>query len=202
MLLTHAALVGLALRCVVPAEAAPLLVRIIEGPENRARETHIIGPLNSNGTRDYGLGQVNSGNFGMLSRLLGRPINEQTILDPCTNLAAAGAILVARYNGSQGMPEVGSKYVRAVIGGHSSPDFPQAPSQAGQSTGENVFVWRIAQADITTDVQLEPVEPDEKQQSAPPRAAAKPPAPPAWDVWASEVYRRQNADDDKPEEAK
>lgn len=131
MLLTHAALLGLAMQCVQPPEAVPLLLRIIEGPENRARDTEAVSKKNSNGTYDYGLGMVNSGNFGMLERLFGRPINAQTILDPCMNLAAAGAILIGRYNGSQAMPDIGSAYVRSVInapnGGITAAVTPESP---------------------------------------------------------------------------
>jgi hypothetical protein len=113
MILTHAALLALAMQCVSP-QAAPLVVALVEH-ENRCdcgnTEAHGVNP---NGTEDWGLGQINSANFGMLSRLFGREINKTTILDPCTNLAASEAVLLARYNGSQFIP-LGASYAAGVI---------------------------------------------------------------------------------------
>lgn len=113
MILTHAALLTLAMQCVSP-QAAPMVVAIVEH-ENRCdcANTEAHG-VNTNGTEDWGLGQINSANFGMLSRYFGRKIDVAAILDPCTNLAASEAILFARYNGSQSLP-IGASYASGVI---------------------------------------------------------------------------------------
>lgn len=178
----------------------PIVVGMVEW-ENHARDTTAIR-MNANGTRDYGLGQINSSNFPMLSRLFGHEVTTKNILDECLNLKAAQAILFVRYNGNP-PPEVAAAYAAGAEASIArvSLGFPQASSQAGQSTTQSVDVWQTA-ATLVTDVRLDPVEPDEQPNKAPPPVAAKPPPPPAWDVWGSEVYRRQQADGDKPEEAK
>ena len=64
---------------------------------------------NRNGTTDFGLTQVNTGNFGWLSLAMHRPINAQTILEPCTNLEAGLRVEFVRYNGNP-PPTVAADY--------------------------------------------------------------------------------------------
>src|ERR1700759_4685326 len=96
MLMTHAALAALAMQCVAAPASVPLVVAIAEHESGgKVDAVH----LNANGTRDYGLGQINDSNFAMLSLLLKKPVDARTILNPCTNLRAAEAVLLVRYNG-------------------------------------------------------------------------------------------------------
>jgi hypothetical protein len=88
---------GIALKCLPPA-LAPIAAGIAlhENPKLDPKAIH----HNVNGTRDYGLAQVNSANFAWLAASLRTPVNERTILDPCLNLQAGMRVLFARYNGN------------------------------------------------------------------------------------------------------
>lgn len=154
MILTHAALLALAVQCISPP-SVPMVVGLIEGVENANRVTTLVNK-NPNGTRDYGLGQINDSNFPTLTRLLRKPINARTILDPCTNLRAAEAVLLLRYNGRP-PPEVGAIYVSKVLGKinddvtQQSRTFPIPPipsnpiSRPGRTRGDLVVAQRTRQ---------------------------------------------------------
>jgi hypothetical protein len=49
---------------------------------------------NSNGTVDYGVAQINSGNLGWLG------LTPQTVMEPCANILAAAKVFIVRYNGN------------------------------------------------------------------------------------------------------
>lgn len=55
---------------------------------------------NTNGTDDRGLTQINTVNYDWLSLAMHKPINAQTILDPCTNLEAGLRVEFVKYNGN------------------------------------------------------------------------------------------------------
>lgn len=89
--------------CVSP-QLAPVMVGVCsyESGLNSAK-VH----ANPNGTRDYGLCQVNDVNL----RWTG--LTDRTALDPCLNIAAGAKVLLAKYNGNP--PDLGKiKYADGV----------------------------------------------------------------------------------------
>jgi hypothetical protein len=89
-LVVAGALTALALSCGGdpdhPERAVPvdLLTRIVM---HESAGNPMAINLNKNGTTDYGLAQINSSNLGWLGQ------TPETILDPCTNIAAEARIL-------------------------------------------------------------------------------------------------------------
>jgi hypothetical protein len=76
--------------CVSPS-LAPVMVGIAQHESGLdATKVH----RNPNGTYDVGIAQINTSNFGWLG------LTWETALDPCRNIAAGAAVLLARYNGS------------------------------------------------------------------------------------------------------
>jgi len=65
---------------------------------------------NANGTRDWGLMQINDANFGWLG------LTEKSSLDPCLSVRAAAAVLtgLSRYNTGSATRGFGNGYVRRV----------------------------------------------------------------------------------------
>lgn len=88
---------AIALQC-LPASLAPIAAGIALH-ENPKLDRQAVN-RNANGTSDYGLAQINSANFGWLSKSMQTPVNERTIFDPCINLQAAMRVLFVRYNGN------------------------------------------------------------------------------------------------------
>lgn len=102
---------------------------------------------NRNGTRDFGLMQINETNFS-LSRLTAR-----TAFDPCQSVRAAGDLItiLPRYSTGSPTPGMANHYARPVIAdmdsvrGSSAPDdqvqrhrmFRGANSPASASCGDN-----------------------------------------------------------------
>ena len=82
--LTGAALTALIAQCAGPNPPIDLLTRIVmhESGGNPAKTN-----LNTNGTTDYGLAQINSSNLAWLGE------TPASILDPCHNTAAEARIL-------------------------------------------------------------------------------------------------------------
>jgi hypothetical protein len=126
-MLTAQVAMAIALQC-LPPPLAPIAVGI-------AKHESGLDPLakhhNTNGTTDWGLGQVNSSNFAWLSKSMGTPVNERTILDPCLNLRASMRVLFVRYNGSP-PDSVASLYAAQVMtqmaSTHDAPAPPPSPS--------------------------------------------------------------------------
>ena len=82
--ITGAALTALIAQCAGPHPPIDLLTRIVmhESGGNAAKTN-----LNTNGTTDYGLAQINSSNLAWLGE------TPASILDPCHNIAAEARIL-------------------------------------------------------------------------------------------------------------
>ena len=95
--LTPGALALIAATC-LPPRMVPVILDVIL-PGEGGFNTEAVN-LNTNGTRDWGLGQINETNFGWLSVVLGTRVDPHTILEPCLNLRASAAVLFKRYNGS------------------------------------------------------------------------------------------------------
>ena len=106
---------------------APVTVVGIAQQESGLDPLHIH--QNADGSRDYGLMQINERNFGWLG------LTKQTALDPCASIAAGAAVLTSfsRYN--SGSPTKSLPYALAVsaridaIKGASPTSSPQ-PSAA------------------------------------------------------------------------
>lgn len=147
---------------------------------------------------DMGLGQINSRNM----KALGLTFN--TIFDPCTNIAAAGAVISGNYHSVRSglhpqralrvalsMYNTGSQsrgfnngYVEKVVG------------NAGVSDGIQPVMVRAATisdaADpntLSAEAQLAALV-EENTSVAGQQLAAPPPPPPSWDVFAKAEYER------------
>lgn len=88
--LTAAAVLALANACVGPSLAPVMTAIAMHESGGNTTAAH----LNSNGTRDLGLVQVNEINWKWTG------LTEQTALDPCANLRAGAKVLLAKYNGN------------------------------------------------------------------------------------------------------
>lgn len=116
--LSLAAAMAIANACVGPA-LAPVMVGIAQhesGLDPSARH------LNSNGSWDIGIAQVNTSNFGWTG------LTEKTALDPCKNLQAGAKVLLAKYNGSP--PDV----VKAAYAADVISKLPPPPEQSAPET--------------------------------------------------------------------
>ena len=82
--LTGAALTALIAQCAGPNAPIDLLTRIVV---HESRGNPSAKNLNTNGTTDYGLAQINSTNLAWLGE------TPASILDPCHNIAAEAHIL-------------------------------------------------------------------------------------------------------------
>lgn len=147
---------------------------------------------------DLGLGQINSRNM----RALG--LTWDTVFEPCTNIAAAGAVLSGNYHSVRAglhpqralriaisMYNTGSQsrgfrngYVGKVVG------------NAGFADGIEPVAVRVAAISGTTDssnasaaAQLAALV-EENTSVSGQRQAAPPPPPPSWDVFAKAEYER------------
>lgn len=143
---------------------------------------------------DLGLGQINSRNMKVLGLTL------ETVFDPCTNIAAAGAVLAGNYRQVRhgqhpqralrialSMYNTGSQsrgfangYVGRVVGNAGVADDAQpaaVPSTAIARTSENAATILAALVEENTS------------NTGAPRAAPSPP-PPSWDVFAKAEFER------------
>lgn len=75
----------------VPPTLAPVMVAVASW-ESGLDSTKVH--VNPNGTKDWGISQVNDVNFGWTG------LTPQTAMDACLNLAAGAKILLAKYNGN------------------------------------------------------------------------------------------------------
>ena len=149
---------------------------------------------------DLGLGQINSRNM----RRLG--LTWETVFDPCTNIAALGQVLSQNYQSVAGgrhpqtalrlalsMYNTGSTsrgfrngYVAKVVGNAGvadgvTADYPEtAPSPANN-------------IDVRSTITAENAAPSE-------RFIARPPPPPAWNVFERAAYERQDTSPTASEE--
>ena len=108
MPLTEAAVISLAIAC-APGLDPTMIVGISK--HESGLDPMRISPPNPNGSRDYGLMQINDRNF----RWLG--LTEQTALDPCQSIAAAARLLMSfsRYNTGSPTSGLRNGYVEAVL---------------------------------------------------------------------------------------
>lgn len=149
---------------------------------------------------DLGLGQINSRNMKKLG------LTWDTVFDPCTNLAAAGAVLAGNYHRvsaelhpqralriALSMYNTGSQsrgfangYVSKVVGnaGYSDGIQPVAVKLGTLSTD--------ASAPESASAQLAELVAENTSAEGQVRAAPIPP-PPSWDVFATAAYARARA---------
>lgn len=109
--------------CVSPS-LAPVMVGIAQ--HESGLDPTIIH-RNPNGTFDVGLAQVNSANFGWLG------LTMETALDPCRNIAAGAAVLLARYNGSP-PDSVKAQYATGALAQIRKVDSPQTAASTAERT--------------------------------------------------------------------
>jgi hypothetical protein len=88
-----------------PPSLAPIMLAYAEHESGLNAD---IVRHNKNGTDDYGLGQINSSNFGWLG------LTPQTVMEPCANILAAAKVFIVRYNGN-GTDQQKAIYANSVI---------------------------------------------------------------------------------------
>src|SRR6185436_103421 len=105
-LLSDVALTALILQCGAPVPLPTLTAIVMQESSGNPDAIN----KNRNGTRDFGLAQINEKNLPMLGE------TPETIMEPCRNIAAAARMLVtfSRYN--TGSPTAGFRngYAEAV----------------------------------------------------------------------------------------
>lgn len=148
---------------------------------------------------DLGLGQINSRNMKALG------LTWDNVFDPCTNIAAAGAVLSGNYHSVRAglhpqralrialsMYNTGSQsrgfsngYVGKVVGnaGVSDGVRPVAVRVSAFTDATNTGEGSSAAAQLAALV-------EENTSDAGQRQAAPPPPPPSWDVFARAEYER------------
>ena len=219
MTYTAAAILGLASQCapgVAPQTVAALVQTESHGrpfalnvngasqPRAQSNETDAIATARryvaAGYSVDLGLGQINSRNM----RWLG--LTWETVFDPCTNIAALGQVLTQNYNSVKAgrdpqtalrlalsMYNTGSTsrgfrngYVAKVVGNAGvadgvTADYPDtAPVPANKP-------------DVRSTITAENAAPSE-------RFIARPPPPPAWNVFERAAYERQDTSPTASEE--
>jgi len=130
MPLTEAAVISLAIAC-APGLDPTMIVGISK--HESGLDPMRISPPNPNGSRDYGLMQINDRNF----RWLG--LTEQTALDPCQSIAAAARLLTSFSRYSTGSPTSGLRngYVEAVLA-QTDRIKRQTAAEAGRAGGQTL----------------------------------------------------------------
>lgn len=149
---------------------------------------------------DLGLGQINSRNMKALG------LTWENVFDPCTNIAAAGAVLAGNYHRvSAGLhPQRALRIALSMYNtgsqsrGFSNGYVGKVVGNAGFSDGIQPVSVRLAALPVdsgkpaSANAQL--VELVAENTSAEgPRQAAPPPPPPSWDVFATAAYARARA---------
>jgi type IV secretion system protein VirB1 len=109
MTMTVAAALALAMQCAPGID--PYLIVGHAKHESGLDPTRISAP-NTNGTRDYGLMQINEANFGWLG------LTPKTALDPCLSMSAGATVLKASsaYNTGSTTKGITNGYVSRVVG--------------------------------------------------------------------------------------
>lgn len=147
---------------------------------------------------DLGLGQINSRNMKRLG------LTWDNVFDPCTNIAAAGAVISGNYQSVRAglhpqaalrialsMYNTGSQsrgfsngYVGKVVGNAGVSDGVQpAAVMLGAGSGDTDRTGTSAAAQLAALV-------EENTSASERRTAAPPPPPPSWDVFAKAEYER------------
>ena len=125
-ILDPATILALAVQC-SPVKVDPNLILAIARVESGYDPSRISAP-NANGTRDYGLMQVNTANFGWLG------LTAETALDPCQSIRAGVRVLTSLSAYNTGKPTAGldNGYVHKVVASYRS--VPQVvPERIGVS---------------------------------------------------------------------
>ena len=149
---------------------------------------------------DLGLGQINSRNMKALD------LTWETVFDPCTNLAAAGAVIAGNYHKvSAGLhPQRALRIALSMYNtgsqsrGFSNGYVGRVVGNAGFSDGIQPVSVRLAALPVDTgkpasaaaqlaELVAENTSPEAQHQAAPP------PPPPSWDVFATAAYARARA---------
>jgi hypothetical protein len=132
--LTVQTVLALALQCAPPTAHPEELAHVLTGIA--MTESHLNPTAthrNANGTTDVGLEQVNSIHLGRPIGYRGHVITEQSLLDPCENIAASGTILLSglsAYNTGSPTRGIANGYaLRAVAAISQVMDKPAPVSQ-------------------------------------------------------------------------
>lgn len=111
--ITPDALWALLLTCTPMVNGQPLvapstLARVIQIGEwhGQPMRSDAISPPDHDGSRDFGLAQINSGNFSWLG------LNTQTAMDPCRSIEAEARVFAstAAYNAGNSTSKIGIQY--------------------------------------------------------------------------------------------
>jgi hypothetical protein len=130
--------------CVSPS-LAPVMVGIAQHESGLdATKVH----RNPNGTYDVGIAQINTSNFGWLG------LTWETALDPCRNIAAGAAVLLAHYNGSPPDP-VKATYAARTI----------ADIRAVEGAGQNPPASALAAPREEAEINDRPASTDDRNPS-------------------------------------
>lgn len=147
---------------------------------------------------DLGLGQINSRNMKALG------LTWDTVFEPCTNIAAAGAVLSGNYfRVREGLhPQRALRIALSMYNtgsqsrGFSNGYVGKVVGNAGVSDGIQPVAVRVAAFSGSTDpgpasatAQLAELVAENTSASGQ-RQAAPPPPPPSWDVFARADYER------------
>lgn len=149
---------------------------------------------------DLGLSQINSRNMKALG------LTWNTVFDPCTNIAAAGAVLAGSYHKvSAGLhPQRALRIALSMYNtGSQSRGFAngyvgRVVGNAGYSDGIQPVSVKLAALPVDTGkpasaaAQLAELVAENTSEMAQPHAAPPPP-PPSWDVFATAAYARARA---------
>lgn len=149
---------------------------------------------------DLGLGQINSRNMKVLG------LSWDTVFDPCTNIAAAGAVLAGNYQKvSAGLhPQRALRIALSMYNtGSQSRGFAngyvgRVVGNAGVSDGIQPVAVKLAALPVDASkpasaaAQLAELVAENTSEEGQ-RQAAPPPPPPSWDVFATAAYARARA---------
>lgn len=218
MTLPAAVIMGLAAQCapsVAPATIAAIVQTESQGfewalnvnglgrkivPTSREQAVelarHYIGKGHS---VDLGLGQINSRNMKALG------LTWDNVFDPCTNIAAAGAVLSGNYHSVRAglHPQRALRIALSMYNtgsqsrGFSNGYVGRVVGNAGVSDGIQPAAVRIGEPMPATDTsggssaaaQLAALVEENTSPAGPPQAMPAPP-PPSWDVFARAEYER------------
>jgi type IV secretion system protein VirB1 len=148
---------------------------------------------------DLGLGQINSRNMKALG------LTWDNVFDPCTNIAAAGAVLSGNYHSVRAglHPQRALRIALSMYNtgsqsrGFSNGYVGKVVGNAGFADGIQPVAARVSAASSTTIIgdrssaaaQLAALVEENTSASAQPKTAPPPP-PPSWDVFARAEFER------------
>lgn len=144
--LDPATILALAVQC-SPVKVDPNLILAIARVESGYDPTRISAP-NANGTRDYGLMQVNTANFGWLG------LTAETALDPCQSIRAGVRVLTSLSAYNTGKPTAGldNGYVHKVVASYRT----EIPSLSQPKTTQAVpSDYKMRPANILADAKAQ-----------------------------------------------